>query len=155
MLVPFETLSEESNVIIYPGDRKFYPQELESLELKLKNFCNSLKTVKMTFKLDYDRFILFFISEETVLELDHHNLLAEFIQDLESSFKITLMDKVNVCFKQGEHVQKKEIPEFKKLIKNRGVSKKTIVFDNMINTKFEYENSWELPAIESWVSHLF
>jgi len=81
--------------------------------------------------------------------------LVNFIQSLESEFKITLLDKVNICFKQGEYVQLKEIPEFKKLIKNRGVSKKTIVFDNLINNKEEYEKSWEIPAENSWVSHYF
>lgn len=155
MQVPFESLSEEASIIIFPGDRKFYPQELDQLENKLRDFCDSIETMKMSFKLEYNRFVIFFISEETVFELDHHNLLAEFIQGLEKSFNITLMDKVNVCFKQGEHVQRKEIPEFKKLIKNKGVSKKTIVFDHMITTKYEYENSWELPASESWVSHMF
>ena len=49
----------------------------------------------------------------------------------------------------------KEIPDFKVLIKNKGLSKKTIVFDHMINTKNEYEDSWEVPAGESWVSHFF
>ena len=81
--------------------------------------------------------------------------MVYFIQSLEKDYKITLLDKVNVCFKQGEYVQLKEIPEFKKLIKNKGVSKKTIVFDNLLNIKDEYVNYWEVPAENSWISHFF
>jgi len=89
------------------------------------------------------------------LDLDNQNLLVDFILGLEKTFEISLLDKVNVCFKQGPYVQLKETPDFKLLIKNKGVSKKTIVFDNMINTKLEYEESWESPAGESWLSHFF
>jgi len=95
------------------------------------------------------------ISEVTPLDLDNQNLLVDFVLSLEKKFEISLLDKVNVCFKQGQYVQLKEIPAFKLLIKNKGVSKKTVVFDNMINTKFEYDDSWEVPAGESWLSHFF
>jgi len=94
MLVASKDLTAEAKVMIYPGSRKFFPNEM-------------------------------------------------------------LLDKVNVCFKQGQYVQLKEIPAFKLLIKNKGVSKKTVVFDNMINTKFEFDGSWEVPAGESWLSHFF
>ena len=90
-----------------------------------------------------------------MLDLDQHNQLITFIQGLEKDFSLVLLDKVNVSFKQGEYVQMKEIPDFKKLIKNKGVSAKTVVFDHMITTKYEYENAWEMPAGQSWLSHFF
>ena len=86
---------------------------------------------------------------------DQNEDLISLILDLEKEFSIGLMDKVNVCFKQGEFVQLKEIPDFKKLIKNKGVSKRTIVFNNLINTKNEYDCCWEIEARESWISHFF
>ncbi|MCD6544374.1 MAG: ABC transporter ATPase, partial [Flavobacteriaceae bacterium] len=81
--------------------------------------------------------------------------LVTFILGLEEKYNISLLDKVNVCFKQGEYIQLKEISDFKKLIKNRGVSKNTIVFNHFVNIKQEYENDWEMPASDSWVSHMF
>ena len=98
---------------------------------------------------------MFIVSDGTPLDLDHQNTLVDFIQHLEREFEIILLDKVNVCFKQGEYVQLKEVSDFKKLVKSKGVSKKTVVFDLMINTKYEYEQFFEVPAEESWVSHFF
>jgi len=155
MLTTYELLGPEAKTLIYPGSRNFYVDELPELEEALIRFCEELEGNEICFRVQYNRFIVFLVSENTPLDLDGHNALVAFLQKLEKRFDIVLLDKVNVSFKQGQYVQMKEIPDFKKLIKNKGVSKKTIVFDHMINTKFEYKNSWEVPAGESWLSHLF
>lgn len=155
MRVPYETLSDQARVFIYPGARKFFPDELPQLKQKIDDFYDSVGDTKMYIDLKYDRFLIFFVSDETPLDLDGQNQLVAFVQDLEKIFGLVLMDKVNVCFKQGQYVQMKEIPDFKKLIRNRGVSKKTLVFDHMINSKYEYESFWEVPAGKSWLAHFF
>jgi len=155
MFVPYDALTAEAKVMIYPGSRKFFPDELPEIEQRLKGFCENLSETEISFQIKYNRFLIFIISEQTPLDLDRHNSLVGLVQELEQQYNLNLLDKVNVCFKQGPYAQMKEIPDFKALIKNKGVSKKTIVFDHMINTKYEYENSWEVPAGESWLSHFF
>lgn len=155
MLKSIESLSDDSRVFIYPGSRKFYPQELPVFREKLEEFCQSLEGVELAFEIKYDRFLVFVVADKTPLDLDQQNILVDFVQGLENEFSIVLLDKVNVCFKQGEYVQLKEVKDFKKLIKNKGVSKNTIVFDLLINTKDEYEQFFEVPAQDSWVSHFF
>ena len=43
----------------------------------------------------------------------------------------------------------------KTMAKNRAVSKKTIVFNNLVQNKAEYLEHWEVPAEESWHSRFF
>lgn len=155
MLLPYTSLSAEAKMLIFPGSRKFYPNEISGLKEKLESFCENLSGTELAYELKYDRFLVFVVSDKTPMDLDVHNELISFVQDLEKIYDLVLLDKVNVCFKQGEYVQLKEIPDFKVLIKNKGVSKKTIVFDHMINSKQEYESVWELPAGESWLAHFF
>lgn len=155
MLETYESLSDESRIFIYPGSRKFYPKELPVIKEKMSEFCRSFEGVELSFEIKYDRFLVLVVSDKTPLGLDHQNHMVDFIQGLETELNISLLDKVNVCFKQGEYVQLKEVGDFKKLIKNKGVSKKTIVFDLLINNKYEYEQFFEVPAQESWVSHFF
>ena len=154
MLVPFDALPGTSRVYYYPSDRKFYPDELPGIIAKVEGFCQGLEGSKIGYKLLYDRFIIFFVSDVTPLSIELNDKLVEFVLSLEEEYKISLLDKVNVCFKQGEFVQRKEIQEFKKLIKNRSVSAKAIVLDPMINTKDEFLSNWEVPLSESWVAHL-
>ncbi len=155
MIQPNTSFSDDARVYIFPASRKFYQQELSILEDKIQQFATNDFKVDLGYALQYDRFIIFLVSEETSLSLQENDQLIGFIQSLEKELDIVLLDKVNVCFKQGDYVQMKQIPEFKKMIKNRGVSKKTIVFNNLINTKSELECCWEVPADDSWISHFF
>ncbi len=155
MIKDYISLSNTSKVFIYPSNRKFYKNEFPVIYNKVEEILNHLNGIDSFFEIKYDRFIVIIISDQTPLSLEQNDFLVNFIQSLEKEFKINLLDKVNICFKQGEYVQLKEIPEFKKLIKNRGVSKKTIVFDNLINNKEEYENYWEIASENSWISHYF
>jgi len=155
MLVDYNLLPETSKIYIYPSSRKFYTDEFSVINEKIEKYLKEFSAIDSFFEIKYQRFIIIIISDKTPLSIEQNDELISFILSLEKEFKITLLDKVNICFKQGEYVQLKEIPDFKKLIKNRGVSKKTIVLDNLINTKEEYENYWEMPAESSWISHLF
>lgn len=154
MFVPYETLSEEARVWVYPCSRKFYPQELDELQQKLTNFITSWKqddeTFKASFQFLHNRFIIFLADEDSQLTNADIDQQVAFILQLQQEYEVELLDKMNVCFKQGEFTQYKDVKEFKKLIKSKSVNNKTIVFDNLIQTKYELENYWEVPITESW-----
>lgn len=155
MLVSYQSLPDNSKIYIFPSNRKFYKNECPIIDEKIQQFFQKYETSEIFYELKYGRFIIVFVSDKTPLSMDENDELISFIISLEKKFDVSLIDKVNVCFKQGEYVQLKEISDFKKLIKNKGVSKKTIVFDNLIINKKEFEDCWESPAGESWISHFF
>ena len=80
---------------------------------------------------------------------------VSFIQNLEKKYEVDLLDKMNVAFKQGEFITYKTLLDFKKLAKEKAVSENTIVFNNLVNTIQEWNESWEVPAAESWHSRFF
>jgi hypothetical protein len=155
MLVDFETLPEESKVWIYPSNRKFYPNEIEEVEAKLKAFVENWKkkdeNFKASYRFLYNRFLILVADDEkTPLVNADIDASVSFILELQTTYKVQLLDKMNACFKQGEFVQYKELKEFKKLLKNRAVTGKTIIFDNLITSKTDLENYWEVPIEDSW-----
>ncbi|AZJ34100.1 ABC transporter ATPase [Tenacibaculum singaporense] len=156
MFVEFSSLSEEAKVWVYPSSRKFYPQEIDGLKEKLHHFVEEWKPedtdFKVSFELKYNRFIIFSVEEGSVLTNADIDKQVAFILQLQKEYEVELLDKMNVCFKQGEFIQYKDVKEFKKLLKNKSVSAKTIVFDNLVQTKVELENYWEVPITESWYS---
>ena len=60
------------------------------------------------------------------------------------------MDKMNVSYKQGEYVAYKTLTDFRKMAKDKAVSKNTIVFNNLVTTIGDFNENWEVPASESW-----
>ena len=75
-----------------------------------------------------------------------------FIQELEKAYNVDLMDKMNVSYKQGEFIAHKSLIDFKKMAKQKAVSKNTIVFNNLVTNIAEFKENWEVPASESWHS---
>ena len=155
MLVEFNTLPEESRIWIFQASRSFSEVELQELKLELDTFIGDWTAhgsdLRAGYEIRYNRFI--------VLALDQSlnaasgcsiDASVRFIQQLEVKYNVELLDKMNVSYKQGDFVAYKTLVDFKKMAKQKAVSKNTIVFNNLVTNKQEYLNHWEVPAQESW-----
>jgi len=155
MLVDFNTLPEESRVWIYQANRSFTKSEIEEIKLKLDVFIENWTAhggdLQSGYDFKYKRFIVIGLNQNlnnaTGCSIDAS---VHFIQQLEKDYNVDLMDKMNVSYKQGEFIAYKTLIDFKKMAKQRAVSKNTIVFNNLVANKAEYLENWEVPASESW-----
>lgn len=160
MYVPFETLPEESRIWIYQSNRKFSDTEIAEIEKDLVEFLTNWSahgsSLEASYQIKYNRFIIIAINQDvhpaTGCSIDSS---VSFIQNLEKKYEVDLLDKMNVAFKQGEFITYKTLLDFKKLAKEKAVSENTIVFNNLVNTIQEWNESWEVPAAESWHSRFF
>ncbi len=157
MLVDFNTLPEESRVWIYQANRSFSEEELQELKPKIETFIEAWtahgKDLQAGYNIVYKRFIIIGLNQNLNLATGCSiDASVHFIQDLEKTYDVDLMDKMNVSFKQGEFIAYKPLAEFKKMAKNRSVSKNTIVFNNLVTNIAEFKENWEVPASESWHS---
>ena len=155
MFVDYLSIADDAKVWIYPSSRKFYPTEIEGLEKSLKDFVENWKKEDTNFLASYqflyNRFIVLVADDsKSKLTTSEIDASVSFILKLQTTFDIELLDKMNVCFKQGEYVQYKELKDFKKLLKNKALTGKTIVFDNLISNNHDFKNFWEVPIEESW-----
>lgn len=155
MLVPFSELSPTSKVWIYQANRTFTTDELVDISRKLDDFLTQWSAhgegLKAGYDIQYGRFITIAVDNE------HHSASGcsidasvKVIKELEQEYEVSLLDKMNVSFKNGEFVAYKSLVDFKKMVKNKSVSAKTIVFNNLVTNKAEYLSNWEVPMSESW-----
>lgn len=157
MLVNFDTLPETARIWIYQCNRSFSDSELEEISKKTSVFLEEWAAhgadLQAGFEIKYKRFIVIALDQKinaaTGCSIDAS---VKFIQDLETTYKVDLMDKMNVSYKQRDYVAYKTLTDFKKMAKDKAVSKNTIVFNNLVNSKAEYLEFWEVPASESWHS---
>ena len=157
MLVDFDSLAENSRVWIYQSNWSFTKDELVDISDKLIVFLNNWVAhglnLEAGFEIKYKRFIIIALDQDkqsvTGCSIDAS---VKFIQELEILYSVNLMDKMNVSYKQGDYVAYKTLTDFKKMAKDKAVSKKTIVFNNLVNSVGEYKQFWEVPASESWHS---
>ncbi|WP_142785953.1 ABC transporter ATPase [Changchengzhania lutea] len=157
MLVDFNTLPEESRVWIYQANRSFTETELTEIKSKLDVFIDNWtahgSNLESGYIIKYKRFIVIGLNQDlnnaTGCSIDAS---VHFIQQLEKDYNVDLMDKMNVSYKQGDFVAYKTLTDFRKMAKDKAVSKKTIVFNNLVNNITEFKENWEVPASESWHS---
>lgn len=157
MLVDFSTLPDTARIWIYQSNRSFTPEELEEIGAELDDFIGHWtahgQDLKAGHEIRYKRFLVLALDQSaqsaTGCSIDAS---VHFIQQLEKKYAVELLDKMNVSYKQGEFVAYKTLLEFKAMGKQKAVSKNTIVFNNLVATKGEYQEHWEVPASESWHS---
>lgn len=160
MYVSFDTLPEESRIWIYQSNRKLSDEEVAQIEPVVRAFVEQWaahgQPLEASYQLLHNRFIILAVNQDiqqtTGCSIDES---VRLIQALEQQYKIDLLDKMNVTFRIGEHIAHKPLAEFKKLAKEKAVSDKTIVFNNLVNTVGEWTEYWEVPAGESWHSRFF
>lgn len=155
MYIPFDELPDTSRVWIYQANRSFTENELNEIAGKLEQFISSWTAhganLNASYEIRYKRFIIIALDQNinaaTGCSIDAS---VNFIQQLEKDYNVDLLDKMNVSYKQGEHIAYKNLIDFRKMAKEKAVSPSTIVFNNLVNTKAEYIDEWEVPASESW-----
>ncbi len=160
MYVPFEDLPEDSKIWIYPYNRKFSDDEMTEIDQDIKTFVENWSAhgtgLEASYLLKYNRFIIFAVNQEvqqaTGCSIDSS---VAFIQSLEQKYGVDLLDKMNVTFKNGEHIAHKSLIDFKRMAKEKAVTANTIVFNNLVNSIEEFNENWEVPAGESWHSRFF
>lgn len=160
MYIPFENLPEESKIWIYQCNRKFSEEEIaaieSSLQFFLENWASHGTSLEASYKIKYNRFIIIAVNQEVQVATGCSiDASVQFIQNLEQKYSVDLLDKMNVSFKQGEFITHKTLLEFKKLAKDKSVSENTIVFNNLVNSIEEMNESWEVAAIDSWHGRFF
>lgn len=157
MLVDFNTLPDESRVWIYQANRSFTDKEIEEISSKLDTFIENWTAhggdLESGYSIKYKRFIIIGLNQNlnkaSGCSIDAS---VHFIQQLENQYQVDLMDKMNVSYKQGDFIAYKPLLDFKKMAKEKAVSKNTIVFNNLVTTIAEFNENWEVPASESWHS---
>ena len=160
MLVPFETLPDSARTWIYQASRTFTDGEVAEINKDLEAFLTQWTAhgadLKAGFELPYKRFIVLGLDQtHTGASGCSIDASVHFIQALEKKYQVSLLDRMNVSYKQGPHIAYKPLDEFRKMAKDRAVSGKTIVFNNLVATKLDYKEHWEVPASESWHSRFF
>jgi hypothetical protein len=160
MFVPFEELDNEARVWVYPASRPFTDAEVVEISQKLEAFLTQWtahgSSLKASFSLSYKRFIVIALDENaqsaTGCSIDSS---VRIIQEFEKTYDVTLLDKMNVSFKQGDYITYKSLLDFKTMVKNKSVTENTVVFNHLVVNKGEFLSEWEVPAKDSWHARYF
>ena len=155
MFTAYKNLPNNSRVWIYQSDREFTNKEVEFISNKAEGFINQWTRhgddLKGSFTIKYNQFFVLAVDESfnnvSGCSIDSS---VRFIKELENELQLDLMNKMNITFKDNDTINLVKLSDFQQFAKEKKVTAETIVFNNMINSKEDLENNWEVPAKESW-----
>lgn len=155
MFTEYNNLPNNSRVWMYQSDRAFTGQEIDFISTKATAFIEQWTrhgdNLKGSFTIKYNQFLVLAV-DEGFNDVSGCSIDASvrFVQQLESELKVDLMNKMNVSFKDGDNINIVKLSDFQQFAKLQKVTKETIVFNNMVQTKADVESKWEVPANQSW-----
>ena len=157
MFTEYTNLPNNSRVWIYQADREFSIEEVEHISAKALLFIDQWTRhgddLKGSFTIKYNQFLILAVDEGfnnvSGCSIDAS---VRFVQELEKELRIDLMNKMNVSFKDGDNVNIVKLSDFQQFAKDKKITAETVVFNNMVNTKEDFETKWEVPATQSWHS---
>ena len=151
MYDPYNKISSDARVWIYQSNRAFSSVEKKDIESQLINLCNNWnnhgKVLHCSFQI-HDWFICLFVDENKQIasgcSIDSS---VAVIKAIAKKYNIDFFNRMNIAFLDGDLTKVLSLPEFKKLL-----TPQTVVYNNLVSTKSEYESKWKVPLSESWLA---
>ena len=155
MYVKFEYLPSNSRVWVYQSEREFSDQEINFITEKAIDFIDQWtkhgSNLKGSFTFKYNQFLVLAVDEGfnnvSGCSIDSS---VRFVKELEKSLEVDMMNKMNISFKDGDHINIVKMSDFKEFTKSNKITSETIVFNNMVSTIDELETQWEVSVNDSW-----
>lgn len=152
--------SEQSRVWIYQSDRELYDDEVKQLHEILNKFATEWTAhnhqLKAKAEIRYNRFLILIVDEDQAgasgCSIDKS---VNFIKKLEQEFKISLLDRFNLAYREGEKVRSAPRDEFEELLRSGKINSNTVVYNNLVQNLEQLETKWEVPFKDSWHNQLF
>ena len=145
-----------SRVWIYQSNRLLTMTEALKLEEHLEQFINDWKShgqkVKGFGTLFFGQFIIL-IADETASGVSgcSTDSSVRFIQQMEKTFSIQLLDRQLLAFWHKNKVQTLPLSQIPYALEQQFINPDTLYFNNLADTKLKLLNEWLLPLKDSWL----
>ncbi len=149
-------LPESARTWVYQSSRKLTMAEVILIKQKINEFVaqwtSHNQKVNGWGDLLYDRFLILMAEEETErLGGCSVDSSVNFIKSLEKEFQINFLDRWNIAYKMGNEVLSANREDFSRLLDEGKVHNHTIVFNNLVQTKAELLEKWQVPYSDHWL----
>lgn len=155
-----QELPDSSRVWVYQANRFLQENELLEIKKDLMAFLSDWNAHGARLSADailvYDRFVVLMVDEsQTMASGCSIDKSVALIKSWEERFGLDFFDRMQILYKEGEEIKEQRMHEFWAMRKALLINDETIVFNNLVSNKAEFESSWEVPFKDSWHSKMW
>jgi len=160
MLQNFNDMPGRSRVWIYQADRPLTTQEQSAITKQGNQFFAQWvahgKDLHSAFRIFHSQFLVVALDESsqgaTGCSIDAS---VHFIQGLEQQLAVSFFDRTKIAFAVGDEVRLVPMAAIKEHIEQGLISAESTTFNNLVANKEQFEQAWQVPAKNSWLSRYF
>jgi len=150
-----------ARVWIYQSDRPITERESRTLRKEFKDLFaawnKKAKDLPAFVKIYYELFIVFMLDEDLAesreIKIDQS---VDLLRKLETDLGLSLFDRLKIAFRDSQNdIQIVDHNIFNELLKLGEVGQDTIVFNNLVANKEDFESGWEIPFRQSLFLEMF
>lgn len=158
MFVEFENLAPDSRVWIYQADRPLSEEEAEVANAALKEFAATWvahgKPVHADAAVHHQLFLVFAADvKASAISGCSIDSSVQVVKALGEQFGVDFFNRLNVALEHpDERLQVLHRSALESAVKAGEIAADAPTFDNMIQTKEEFENRWQRPLSDTWAA---
>jgi len=151
----YQDLSPNTRVWIYQSNRPFSLKEREGIQIQIQQFITQWTSHNNALKawgdLLHERFIVLMV-DETMAGASGCSIdkSVAFVKQIEAATGVDMFDRFNFAYKDADKVLAASREEFEELFQKGQINTETIVFNNLVQTKADFEAKWAVKLGESW-----
>ena len=159
MYIPFNTLPDSARIWIYQANRMLQANDAlaisDFLTPQIQDWLAHQQPLLASFKIIENRFVVIAVDENESLpsgcSIDKS---THWLQQLGAKLNIDFFDR-SVAYLEDETIKTLPVNAIKAAILENQIEPNTLIFNNLVKTKAEFENSWKVAALDSWVKRFF
>lgn len=154
-MVTYEILPDTTRVWIYQSSRPFSAEEAALITEQITHFTvqwvSHNRQLQAFGQLLHKQFVLLMVDESRAgasgCSIDSS---VKFIKSLEGNFGVDFFDRLTFAYLEDGQVKTASKTDFAALYAAGKINDNTLVFDNLVKSKAQFDQSWKKPLMESW-----
>ncbi len=156
MFVPFDEIHDRSRIWIYQSSRKLNREEVSIISDALRAFTERWlvhgSPMRASFDIKFDQFVILAADEDvnsaSGCSIDDS---VRTFKKLGSDLSIDFFDRTQVAFRRADEVFMIPVSDLKSKLLDGEWNSETMVFNNLVASKGDLRNSWQVPAGTTWL----
>ncbi len=158
-MTEYQYMSPTSRVWIYQSNIPFTKEEIPEINTQIRNFVTQWvshnQALKSYGKLYHKRFIVLMVDESQAgasgCSIDKS---VHFIKAMAVHHGVDFFDRMNFAYKLNNEIHSAHRDKFALLFQNGEINDETLVFNNLVKDKEEFEKGWIVQLKDSWHSRM-
>lgn len=151
----YTELPDNARVWIYQSNRELTDEEVTNIATAGEYFISDWKShgqpMLGAMEIRHNRFIAIFgFDKDDNMCGRAADASVRFIKQLEEELNVGLMDRMQVAFKADGEIRSTDVNSFRTMLEQGEVGPEAEVFNNLVQTKGEFESAWETTVANSW-----